>query len=66
MKKLFLLGFVPQSYDVALLLLRVGFGLSLFVKHGWEKLSNFSGMVTTFPDPLHIGQTASLTCAGSA
>jgi putative oxidoreductase len=63
MKKLFLFGFVPRSEDLALLVLRVSFGLILFVKHGWEKLSNFSGMVTTFPDPLHIGQTASLTCA---
>ncbi len=63
MKKLFLLEFIPRSYDLGLLFLRVSFGVILFVKHGWEKLSNFSGMVATFPDPLHIGQTASLGCA---
>jgi len=63
MKKFFLLSFVPHSYDLALLVLRVTFGVSLFVKHGWEKLSNFSAMAATFPDPLHIGQTGSLACA---
>jgi putative oxidoreductase len=63
MKKFFLLSFVPRSDDLALLILRVSFGVILFVKHGWEKLSNFSAMAATFPDPLHMGQSASLGCA---
>jgi putative oxidoreductase len=45
-----------------LLVLRVA-GLSLFLKHGWEKLSGYSTMVQHFPDPIHIGAHASLAYA---
>jgi putative oxidoreductase len=38
-------------------------GLSLFLKHGWEKLSGYSTMVQHFPDPIHIGAHASLAYA---
>lgn len=49
--------------DVGLLILRVLAGLSLFLKHGWEKLSGYSTMVQHFPDPIHIGAHASLSFA---
>ena len=49
------LGFLPRNIDAALLLLRVIGGLTLCIRHGWEKVSHFSQMAAHFPDPLHIG-----------
>jgi len=46
--------------DFALLVLRVWFGLLLFVKHGLDKAMNFSGLSAHFADPFHIGPKASL------
>ncbi len=48
---------------VGLLILRVCAGLSLFLKHGWEKLTGYSVMVQHFPNPIHIGAHASLAFA---
>jgi putative oxidoreductase len=55
MKKLVTLGFLPASADCGLLLLRVVAGLSLFLKHGTEKLLGFSQMSAHFPNLLHLG-----------
>lgn len=49
--------------DAALLLLRVGLGATLFLRHGLEKMTNFSEMARQFPDPLHLGATPSLVVA---
>ncbi len=49
--------------DFGLLLLRVGVGASLFLKHGWEKISDFPRMAQHFPDPVHIGPVPSLVIA---
>jgi putative oxidoreductase len=49
--------------DMGLLLLRVCFGLSLFLKHGWEKITGLEQMAQWFPDPFHIGTHASLAIA---
>lgn len=46
-----------------LLILRVCAGLSLFLKHGVEKLTGYSRMVQHFPNPIHIGAHASLAYA---
>ncbi len=46
--------------DLALFVLRVWFGLLLFVKHGLDKAMNFNHMSAHFADPFHIGPTASL------
>lgn len=51
------------SISVGLLILRVFAGLSLFLKHGLEKLTGYSTMVQHFPDPIHIGAHASLAFA---
>jgi putative oxidoreductase len=52
--------FLPaSSADAQLLVLRVGIGLSLFLKHGWEKVSMLSFVNAHFADPLHIGTTPS-------
>jgi len=48
---------------IGLLVLRVGAGASLFIKHGLEKLTGYSTMVQHFPDPVHIGSHASLAFA---
>lgn len=63
MKKFFQLGFVPKSADCALLVLRLGFGLSLLLLHGWGKVMRFSELSDKFPDPLGIGHTPSLVLA---
>jgi len=53
------LSLIPHSPDLALLVLRVWIGTSLFLRHGLEKLFGNSEMITHFPDPLHIGTYAS-------
>ena len=53
----------PAAFDWGLLCLRVWFGTSLFLKHGWEKPTNFSRMAAHFPDPLHLGPVPSLVIA---
>ena len=56
-------NFLKSDGDLGLLLLRLGLGLSLFLKHGWEKPTHFSEMAAHFPDPLHIGAVPSLLFA---
>jgi putative oxidoreductase len=51
------------TMNLGLLILRVCAGLSLFLKHGLEKLTGYSTMVQHFPDPIHIGAHASLAYA---
>ena len=51
-----------RATSFGLLVLRVG-ALSLFLKHGIEKLTGYSTMVQHFPDPIHIGAHASLAFA---
>src|ERR1700689_1950160 len=57
------LGFFPYAHNLALLLLRVFVGSSLFLTHGLAKITGFSEMVKHFPDPLHIGAQWSLAFA---
>lgn len=49
--------------DYGLFVLRVFFGASLFLKHGWEKIAHFAEMAQHFPDPIHIGPVPSLVFA---
>lgn len=53
----------PDRFDWGLLCLRIWFGMSLFLKHGWEKPTNFERMSQHFPNPLHIGPVPSLIFA---
>jgi len=62
-KYIFNTGTTGRSTSLGLLILRVLAGLSLFLKHGLEKLTGYSTMVQHFPDPLHIGAHASLAYA---
>lgn len=57
------LNFLPRSSDAALLLVRVWFGGSLLLLHGWGKLTNFSAMSGQFADPFGFGKTPSLALA---
>jgi putative oxidoreductase len=50
------------SISFGLLVLRIA-ALSLFLRHGWEKLSGYSTMVHHFPDPIHVGAHAGLAFA---
>jgi|SRR5579872_155854 putative oxidoreductase len=61
--KNFVVGPSRGNTDAALLILRVGAGLSLFLKHGLEKLTGYSTMVQHFPNPIHTGAHASLAFA---
>ena len=47
--------FVPASTDAGLLLLRIGTGLILFMRHGWEKISTLSLTNPNFPSVLGLG-----------
>jgi putative oxidoreductase len=60
MKKLLTLSALPASSDLALLALRLWFGLPLLINHGWPKLLTFSEKAATFSDPLGIGHTPSM------
>lgn len=54
------LNFIPRSSDAALLLLRVWYGGSLLLLHGWGKMANYSAMASAFPDPFGIGKGPSV------
>ena len=49
--------------SLGLLLLRLGFGGLMIVRHGWPKLAKFSEKKAVFPDPLGVGSELSLTLA---
>ena len=55
--------FVPSSTDAGLLVLRIGTGLILFLRHGWEKVSQLTLSNPHFPDPIHIGHSTSWVIA---
>lgn len=49
--------------DVGLLVMRLGFGLSMMLGHGLGKLQGYSAGAATFPDPLGVGNQLSMTLA---
>ncbi|HEX9046433.1 MAG TPA: DoxX family protein [Verrucomicrobiae bacterium] len=59
-KKLFVPSEDSDLTHMALLVARLWFGLTMLFNHGLEKLTHFNEMVGTFPDPLRVGQEASL------
>ena len=61
--KLFSMNRNPRINDLALLVWRVSLAASLFLNHGWEKLSGFSRMLHFGMDPLHIGAVPTLAYA---
>src|SRR5580765_7211086 len=60
LKKLLAPGNDSVLTSFALLLLRAWLGLSMLLLHGLSKAKDFSKLSADFPDPLHVGHTASL------
>jgi putative oxidoreductase len=59
-KKLFTPSEDSDLTSMALLVARLWFGLAMIFNHGLDKLAHFHELVDTFPDPLGLGQEASL------
>ena len=61
------MAFEKQSADgpqAGLALLRIGTGVTLFLRHGWEKQPMHWGQfLAHFPDPIHIGSHPSFFIA---
>lgn len=55
--------FAPTSADAGLLLLRIGTGLILFMRHGWEKVSQMTLVNPKFPDLLGLGHNGTWVLA---
>lgn len=63
MKRLFYHGYSKNVFHIAMLLLRVGFGVLMIPGHGWKKLTNFAGMKGEFMNFMGLGSTLSLGLA---
>jgi putative oxidoreductase len=63
MRKLLSTAYSDGAFNFALLVQRVATGLLLLIGHGLYKISNYSQMVGSFYDPLHIGHRLSLILA---
>lgn len=59
MKKLFAPGNDSALTSFGLLVLRLFFGLTMLLHHGWDKLQKFNDLAPSFPDPLGVGHTTS-------
>jgi putative oxidoreductase len=60
MKRLFSTRASENALAFALLVLRLGAGSLMLVKHGFDKLTHFANLAPKFADPFHIGSTTSL------
>lgn len=63
MKRLLSTACSETSFNIAVLVIRVTFGLLLLVNHGIDKLKHFAEQQNSFPDPFHIGHMPSLMLA---
>jgi putative oxidoreductase len=62
-RRVLLLGSISPRVDVALLVLRVWVGMTLFLRHGLDKLFGSPDVISQFPDPLHLGSHFSFIVA---
>lgn len=53
----------PMTVSWGLLWMRLVFGGTMVVAHGWAKLTNFTEIATRFPDPFGVGSQISLSLA---
>ncbi len=60
MKRLLSTACSETSFNIAVLVIRVTFGLLLLINHGIDKLKHFAEKQHSFGDPLHIGHMPSL------
>jgi putative oxidoreductase len=63
MKRLLSTACSETSFNIAVLVIRVTFGLLLLINHGIDKLRHFAEKQNSFPDPLHLGHMPSLMLA---
>lgn len=61
MRRLFNTRVSESTLTIALFILRVGAGSLMMIQHGLGKLKTFSTKASTWPDPLGIGHSASLS-----
>lgn len=61
MKRLFTTGNSPFQFNLATLLLRIGFGALMIPSHGYAKLIHFSEKKDTFMNFMGLGSTFSLS-----
>lgn len=54
MKKLFSTRCSDTAFNIATLLIRLGFGLLMLMNHGYSKLANYPDMLQKFKDPTGI------------
>lgn len=59
MKKFFSISYTNSSFNIAMLLLRIGAG-GLLMSHGYQKLVHFSEMQSKFMNFMGLGPTLSL------
>jgi putative oxidoreductase len=62
MKKIFYHSYSPTAFSVAMLLLRIVFGL-IMMRHGWQKLSHFADKQGKFMNFMGFGSSVSLGLA---
>ena len=60
MKRLLSTACSETAFNVAVLIIRVTFGLMLLLNHGIDKLKTFGQKQASFFDPFHLGSTTSL------
>ena len=63
LKKCFAPGMDSPCTNLALLMMRVWFGVTMLANHGFGKLKGFGEMSANFPDPLGVGHAMSLALA---
>jgi putative oxidoreductase len=60
MKRLLSTACSETSFNIAVLIIRVTFGLLLLFNHGIDKLKHFAERQHSFADPFHIGHMPTL------
>lgn len=60
MKRLLSTACSETSFNIAVFIVRVTFGLMLLLNHGIDKLKRFGEMQHSFFDPFHLGHAPSL------
>ncbi|HMH20318.1 MAG TPA: DoxX family protein [Puia sp.] len=63
MKRFLSTNYSESAFNLAMLLIRLSFGLLILTDHGLAKLTHFGNYENNFSDPLHIGHRLSLVLA---
>lgn len=61
-RRLLSFNFFDSKFDIALLVLRIGMGINLFLRHGVEKIQGFS-IPAHFSNDIGIGETPTFLIA---